>query len=738
MLRKLHSLSGLIAAIVLTVMALSGVVLSVKPAIDRAAAVRTPSGSLDVAMLASRVKANIPEVERIARKPSGMIVAYYTAADGPAAQRIQPSTGAALGPYTTSAAMRWVTNLHRKLLLGDVGRVAAGTGAILMLLLSVSGLALLARRMGGMAHLFGRIRGSGLQRVHNEIARVALVGLTLSALTGAAMSLTTFGVLPEGGSAEPAYPASVSASAPAPVSQLAALKGVDVAALRELTFPDPQNPRDVYALTTAQGAGYVDASTGVDLAWRKHDAWQRFQETVYMLHTGDGLWWLALLLGVSSASVPVLAISGVWLWALRRRAMPKVSANANPRQADTVLLVGSEGNTTWAFATALHRALTQANFRVHMAAMNDMASRYTSAKRLIVLTSTYGDGAAPANAAHFLRKLARLEISAPMAFAVLGFGDRQFPQFCGFARQVHGALREKGMRALVDIECVDRQSESTFRKWAGQLGAVLGTELAVDYQPSLPRTFALRLVERKDYGEQADAFTSVLRFVRDGNGGSSWKRLVGRRLPSFEPGDLVGFVPPGDAVPRFYSLASASRDGVVEICVRKHPQGVCSGYLTSLAPGDVVEAFIRPNPSFRPAAGTAPVILIGAGTGVGPFVGFIRHNAAERPMHLYFGARRSGDAFLYDKELAELVGKQQLTALTTALSSPSEKTYVQERLLADAAALRNLVARGAHVMVCGGREMARGVATAWERILAGSGVTVNDLKLKGSYVEDVY
>lgn len=738
MLRKLHSLPGLAAAIVLTVMALSGAVLSVKPAIDRAAVVQPASGTVDVATLASRVKANIPDVEKIVRKPSGAVVGYYTAAEGPTAMRIEPSTGAAIGPYTPSTSMRWVTNLHRKLLLGDAGRAAAGTGAALMVLLCLSGVALLARRMGGITHLFGRIRGSGLQRVHNEIARVALLGLTLSALTGVTMSLTTFGVLPEGGSAEQSYPASAGASAPLPVGRLAALKSVDVGALRELTFPDPQNPRDVYALTTSEGAGYVDPSTGAPLAWRNLDAWQRFHDTVAMLHTGEGLWWLALLLGVASASVPVLAISGVWLWVLRRRATPRILGNANPRQADTVILVGSEGNTTWAYATALHRALTQASFRVHTAPMNALASSYRNAKRLIVLTSTYGDGAAPSNATHFLRKLARMDAAVPPAFAVLGFGDRQFPQFCGFAQKVHDALGEKGMRPLLDIERVDRQSESAFRKWAGQLSTALGTELAVDYRPALPRTFAFRLVDRKDYGVEPDAFTSVLRFVPDRKGGSLWQRLGGARLPSFEPGDLIGFVPPGDAVARFYSLASASNDGFVEICVRRHPQGMCSGYLTSLVPGDVVEAFIRPNPSFRPAAGMAPVILIGAGTGIGPFVGFIRHNAAERPMHLYFGARRSGDAFLYDKELAQLVGKQQLTALTTALSSPSEKTYVQERLLADAPALRNLVARGAHVMVCGGREMARGVAAAWERILAGSGLTVSDLKLKGCYVEDVY
>ncbi|MFC0403106.1 PepSY domain-containing protein [Paraburkholderia rhizosphaerae] len=738
MLRKLHSLPGLIAAIVLTIMALSGAVLSVKPAVERAGTTRLAQGTLDVATLAARVKAQHPVLEKIVRKPSGEVIAYYNSDGESRASRIDPSTGAAIGLYAPSPAMHWVTNLHRKFLLGNAGRIAAGVAAGFMLLLGASGLALLARRMGGWRHLPDRVRGSGLQRVHNEIARVALIGLMLSATTGLIMSLTTFRIIPERHAAEPAYPDYVSRLAPLPVGQLAALKGVDVTALRELAFPAPQNPRDVYALSTSKGAGYVDPSSGTWLAWQDNDALQRVHETVFMLHTGEGLWWLALLLGAASASVPMLAVSGIWLWARRRRAMPVLANNVRTRQADTVILVGSESNATWGFATAIHQALTRANLRVHTASMNDLSSRYGKAQRLIILTSTFGDANAPSNATQFLHKLAGMDVPPPMGFAVLGFGDRQYPNFCGYAHKVHEALCAKGMRPLMDLGRIDRQSESAFRKWVEQLSTALDVALEVRYQPSSPRTIALRLIERKDYGAGAEAFTSVLRFVRSPKTDSAWQRLLSARLPAFEAGDLAGIVPPGDTVPRFYSLASDSQDGFVEICVRRHPDGLCSGYLTSLKQGDSIDAFIRTNAGFRPAAGAAPLILVGAGTGIGPFVGFIRQNAAGRPVHLYFGARRSGDSFLYDEELRRLVGMGRLTVLTTALSSPAEKTYVQERLLADAVALRKLVARGAHVMVCGGRDMAREVANAWERILAGSGLTVNDLKLRGSYVEDVY
>ena len=50
--------------------------------------------------------------------------------------------------------------------------------------------------------------------------------------------------------------------------QLAALKAVDLTNLRELTFPNPSDPNDVYGLTTGQGVGQVDAATGALIAYQ--------------------------------------------------------------------------------------------------------------------------------------------------------------------------------------------------------------------------------------------------------------------------------------------------------------------------------------------------------------------------------------------------------------------------------------------------------------------------------------
>jgi sulfite reductase (NADPH) flavoprotein alpha-component len=739
MLRTLHSIPGLIAALLLVVVALAGATLAAFPVLEHAQA---PASGLDVATLAGHVSARVSGVETIARRPSGLIVAYHFVGGEQRASIIDPATGEALAPWQPSATQRWLRNLHRQLLFsGDGGRIAVGVAAALMLFIVLTGLVLLAHRMGGWRHLLDPVRGNTPQRLHNWTARAALAGLVLSAATGIVMSLTTFGFLPEGGAAEPFFDVHPSGAAALPLERMRALQSIDVSRLRQLKLAKPDDPTDVIELDTSDGTGVVDPATGAWLAWQPLDGWQRLHATVKMLHTGEELWWLGLLLAAASLTVPLLAATGFVLWLRRRRSRPRLTGNVPARDAETLLLVGSESNATWGFAVALHEALVRAGLRLHTAPMNDLAAHHPRTRRLLVLTATYGDGEAPESANRFLAQLARLPATPGIDFAVLGFGDRQFPQFCGYARQVHEALVAHGLRALGELGTVDRQSEPEFRQWCEWLARTLGVALDIRYTPLLPPTVALELISRTDYGLDPTTRTSVLRFVPASHGSGRRRlmaRLVSQRLPDFDTGDLLGVAPPGGGAPRYYSLASAASDGLIEICVRRQPDGVCSSWLADLEQGATIYAFVRPHESLRPSPGALPVILVGAGTGIGPLIGLIRHNAAARPMHLYFGVRSAEDGFLYGGELDQLLGLGRLSTLTTAFSRSAPRAYVQDRLLADAQRLRELVAHGAQIMVCGGRKMADGVALAWERILDSSGPTVSQLRMQGRYVEDVY
>ena len=726
MLRQFHSLPGLIAALLVMLLAISGAVLSVNPALERLHGTSTAAGQVNVGQLAGRIANHFPGVEQIQRTASGTVIIYYNQDGQAGAQTVDPLTGQGLGAYEPSAVSRWVKDLHRSLFMGTVGHGIAGVGAFVMLLLSVSGALLLARRLGGLRNLLRPLRGSFSQRWHAEVGRLAVLGLLLSALSGLYMCATTFGLIADGSQAEPAFPAHISVGAAQPAASLQALQATDLNDLRELVYPSPGNPEDVFSLRTAQGDGYVDPVSGELLAYQPHDSMHDLYQLIYQLHTGEGLWWLGLILGVCALSVPLMSVTGMLLWWRRRKAAPKIRHNSPAHAADSVILVGSENNGTWGFANTLHAALHQAGHRVHSAAMNEWTGEYRAAQRLFILTATHGDGDAPASATQFLARLKRLGLKPGLPFAVLGFGDRQFPRFCQYAHQVQDAMVQAGGTPLLGLETVNRQSSQEFARWGDALAVPLGHDLPLIHTAQRPSTCQLELSERIVYGEAVNAPTHVLRFKAKGG------------LPRFQAGDLVGIFLPDNPAPRFYSLASRAEDGVLEICVRKHPGGLCSGFLHDLEIGGSVEAFIQPNPQFRPASGAHPVILIGAGTGIGPLAGFIRHNTAKHPMHLYWGGRNPASDFLYEPELNRYLADHRLTALRAAFSQVQDRSYVQDRLLSDALALRRLIEKGAQVLVCGSREMAKGVMHALDEVLAPLNLSVQALKTQGRYREDVY
>ncbi|MDR0810431.1 MAG: PepSY domain-containing protein, partial [Gemmobacter sp.] len=588
MLRKLHSVSGLVFGLVLACLAGTGAILSIEPALERAQAL---SGNGTVAELAARVAVNHPQIERLERHANGVFVASFATPEGYESMQVDPATGSDLGTWQTSGTMRWIRDLHRSFLAGDAGKAVAGTSAAVMAGLGVTGLLLLVSVLGGWRQLGRRVRSSGANRWHARVGRAALAGLTVSALTGVWMSLATFEIVSDGGAATPAFPEAVAATAPAPIETLAALQQVRLGDLRRLTWPLAGDPTDVFGLRTAGGAGYVDQATGEMLNWQDRTVARTVWEWAYMLHTGQGAWWLGLILGASALAVPALAGTGGWIWWKRRRARPRIAGSVTMAKAEIVILVGSEGGATWGFAATLARALAAAGSKVHLGAMNDAAAM-PEAKALILLTATYGDGDAPASALRFLSRLDRL---SQVPVAVLGFGDRSFPAYCGFAETVSARLTGAGWAQLLPLTRIDRQSVRDFAHWGEALGRVLAMPLELHHRIDTPDPMSLRLAGRQAFGIDAGAPSAILRF----------EPAEGAALPRFEAGDLLGVLAPGAEAPRFYSLASGRRDGFIEIAVRRMTDGLCSGYLHGLQPGDEIRAFIRPNPGFRAAKSRA-------------------------------------------------------------------------------------------------------------------------------------
>jgi sulfite reductase (NADPH) flavoprotein alpha-component len=729
MIRKLHRWPGLVAALFLIVLALSGAMLSVFPALD---AVTAPSAQENqtVADLATLARAAHPGLEQIRRAPSGQITVWWFDENTPGSAVFDPITGTDMGSADPNQMEQWLINFHRSLFLDDTGRIAMAIAAAMMLILSISGALLVSHRVGGLRHWFDRQQGPFAARFHTQIARIAVPVLILSAFTALWMTGSTFDLLPDD-AANPAFPRTLSATAPMALDQIPSLIATPVQDLRDLTFP--ADTSDVFTLTTGAGMSYIDQGTGAVLAFDAPGLWTRIYEWIYLLHTGQGAALWGLILGLSVLSVPVLAVTGAISWAKGRRAPLRGMAKA--AQAETVVLVGSEGGTTWGFATTFARAMQAAGQSVHLAPLSSFAPQsYGAARQIVVMTATWGQGTAPTSAKGALDRLAAATPSVPMA--VLGFGDDSFADFCAYAADFDRLAREKGWQILMPMDRINRQSAPDFNRWGRAFGASIGIALELNHQAKAPRSLPLTLISRRDYGEAVQAPAAILRFAIPKI--SRWDKMMGRGFGRFQAGDLLGILPQGDRMARFYSLASGSKDGFVEIAIRKHPNGLCSGQLMALAVGDRVNGFLRPNPAFHLDHTKMPMILIGAGTGIGPLAGFIRAQGMRRPIHLWYGARHPEADFYYGAELSDWRNDDSLRGLHMAFSRHGPKIYVQDALRQDADGLRQLMASEAKIMVCGGRDMALGVRDALSDVLAPLGLTAAQLKLQGRYFEDVY
>ena len=727
--KAIHRWLGLTIGTLAVVLGLTGAILAFDPVQEAWQAPAAP-GDLSVATLVERVTRTIPGAEEIRHLPSGAIVVFGFVGDQAQASYVDPADGRVLGPWQPSALPRWVKNLHRSLLLGDAGRWGAAGIALAMGLICVSALVLLLRRMGGWRRLAGRVRGSLAQRIHVFTGRVVLALLLLTSLTALTMSASTLGFVALDAGIEPDVVSVATHQAAQPAAQLSLLQNLSVRDLRKLNFPDATDPEDTWKVATRQGEGWIDRTSGQTLAWQDVTLAQRVYDWALVLHTGEAAWLWAVVLALVGASVLLFWWSGVVIWRQARRQAPHITGNSPLAQADVLIFVASEGGSTWGFAQALQDALAHNGHRVHTSALEHFQAT-PATRQVFVLAATYGEGQAPTHAKGALERITK-QTASTVPVTVLGFGDRQYPAFCAFAEMLEQTLRTRGWPALLPLECIHQQSSQQFTRWGQALAQALGEPLVLDYVPRVPPTTALTLVARQGYREHSDEPTAILRFAWPAQGG-------GARLGHFAAGDLVGILAPGSAVPRYYSLASGSQDGFLEICVRLLPGGLCSTHLLGLQPGDSIAAFIRSNPGFALPRTHRPVLLIGAGTGVAPLAGFIRRNDRHTPMHLYFGGRDPAQDFYFGPEIQGWLGEGRLASVQTVFSRiPEGGGYVQNALHRDAEHLRALLAQGALVRVCGSRVMAKGVVEALDVILAPLQLSVAQLKAKERYAEDIF
>ena len=213
--------------------------------------------------------------------------------------------------------------------------------------------------------------------------------------------------------------------------------------------------------------------------------------------------------------------------------------------------------------------------------------------------------------------------------------------------------------------------------------------------------------------------------------------------------------------PRLYSIASSQKvvgeeaHLTVARVVHAHRGalrfGAASHYLATRDDRGRLPVFVERNERFRlPTDPAQDIVMIGPGTGVAPFRGFVQERAAVGASGrnwLLFGNPHSQNDFLYQLEWQDALRRGALHRLDLAFSrDDSRKTYVQDRLREHGGALYAWLVNGAHLYVCGATGMGKGVHAALiDIVVEHGGKTADDagdfldtLQQQGRYARDVY
>ncbi|WP_034263528.1 bifunctional nitrate reductase/sulfite reductase flavoprotein subunit alpha [Actinospica robiniae] len=214
---------------------------------------------------------------------------------------------------------------------------------------------------------------------------------------------------------------------------------------------------------------------------------------------------------------------------------------------------------------------------------------------------------------------------------------------------------------------------------------------------------------------------------------------------------------------RLYSISSSPRTDpskvslTVSVIRYESPlgrirKGVCSTHLADAEPDTPVPLHIQPSPHFHPPADpAASAIMIGPGTGVAPFLGFLDDRRAQGHRGanwLFFGEQHQATDFYYRDELAAMHEDGTLTHLDTAFSRDQRaKVYVQDRMREHGHRLWTWLENGAHLYICGdASRMAKDVDQALREVATTHGgltpeagaAYLKRLSNEKRYVRDVY
>lgn len=721
--RYTHLALALFSSLFLLLASVTGIILAVDAAQEKTLPYKTENfDTLTLEQTLPVLKKKYAEITELSVDYNQFVTLQAIDEDGNDINAyIDARTGKTLGtPAKKSEFINWVTSLHRSLFLHETGRFFVGVISFLLLLIAISGFMLVLSRQRGIRNFFSKvIKEYFAQYYHVVFGRLALIPILIIALTGTYLSLERFHFFM---GEEKEKPAKTEISAKAKTTSV--FKTTLLSDVKKIEFPFTDDPEEYYIMELKNREIEVNQVTGAVISEKLSPMTKQLAAFSLDLHTGriNGIW--AIILAIACLNILFFIYSGFAITLKRRSSRIKNKFKAH--ESTFIILAGSENGSSFRFANAIQKQLIDHGHKAFLTELNRY-SVYPKAEHILVFSSTHGLGDAPSNANKFVSLLKKQNQEQKIQFSVIGFGSKAYPDFCGFAIEIDKLLENQNWtERLLELQTVNDKSAVEFvnwvKLWSDKTGISLSTTPSV-YNHVPKGLQKLMVLDKTPISETEHTFILTLR---------------ASARTKFSSGDLLAIYPADDSRERLYSIGNHT--GNIQLVVKLHPNGLGSGFLNNLEPGNVIKARILKNPAFHLPKKASKVVFISNGTGIAPFLGMIEQNKTKKELHLYSGFRMETPTLSAYKKFAEIMmQKEHLTNFHVALSREAEHIYVMDLIKRDAPFFIDLLKEGGVIMICGSLAMQTDVETILSELCLTNGAkNLSEYKINNQLLTDCY
>lgn len=446
-----------------------------------------------------------------------------------------------------------------------------------------------------------------------------------------------------------------------------------------------------------------------------------------------------------------------------------------------LIVYASQSGQTEAYAQQTAQQLQQMHISVTCCDIAQITLQdLFSAKKILWMVSTYGEGDAPDSAQSFSQWFFKLNDDlSHLSFAILGFGDRAYSQFCGFAVRLQQHCIRLNAQPYFDLVQVDRNSLEDLGQWQLHLSKVIGQNVNIHHQmkewhevqlknrvllnPGSQGTglYHLKLhapqsltwqsgdiveIQCINTVQELEHFQTLYPQLNSGQLLQLRDKNL-RKIPDLNICDnLDEWIAQFETLAlREYSIASIPSQGQIELIVRQEVNenglGLGSGLLTeSLTLDSSLPIHIRSHSAFHLVQENVPMIFIGNGSGLAGLWGHLQQRLAwnQHENWLIYGERQEEYDAIFSTQIQQWKESGHLTELDLVYSRDQKALkYVQDVLIARQSELQTWIERGAVIYVCGSLQgMAKGVDEALQQVIGE--VSYQTLKNQKRYLRDVY